>query len=80
MAKKFHNFKSRTTGELIPAVVVEFHDIQNLYMTKGQYEQMGGYRGFLKSQEVSPRWIKKVHKILLNPDDFPEEEWNPLKG
>lgn len=78
MGKSFHNFKSRTTGELIPSVIIEFHNWQNLYMTKDQWENdVGPYSKFLKTHEVPVGEIKKVHKILLNPDDFPAEEWSP---
>jgi hypothetical protein len=76
MSKKFHGFKSRQTGELIPAVIFEFHNWQNLYMTKQEYEANGGYRYIIKSLEVPVGELKKVHKILLNPDDFPTEDWS----
>jgi len=67
--------KSRTKGELIPSVIVEFHDLPYFYWTKEQWEYNGGYQGFLKSCEISIIEIKKVHKLLLNPHDFPTEAW-----
>lgn len=69
--------KSRTRGELIPAVIFEFHNWMNLWMTKKQYEAEGGYKGWIKSLQIPINEIKKVHHLLLNPKDFPTEEWEP---
>ena len=78
MSKKPHNFKSRTTGELIPSVIVEFRTWPSLYCTKDQWaNDVGPYQKFLKSFGVPTGELKKVHRILLNPDDFPTEEWCP---
>jgi hypothetical protein len=78
MTKRFHNYKSRTKGELIPAVIVEFHSLQNLYCTKDQWDNgVGPYHKFLKDNCIPVGEVKKLHRILLNPDDFPTEEWNP---
>jgi hypothetical protein len=78
MGKRFHNFKSRTTGELILAVVVEFRSWQNLYMTRDTWDlNFKSYHHFLKEFEVPVGELKKIHRILLNPEDFPTEEWNP---
>lgn len=78
MAKRYHNFKSRTNGELIPSVVIEFNSWPNLYITKDQWEKdVGPYRRFIKEFQVPVGELKKIHKILLNPDDFPSEEWCP---
>lgn len=68
-------FKSRTRGELIPTVIIEFHDLPNLWMTKDRYKDSGGYQGLLKNEELSIREIKKIHHLLKNPKDFPENEW-----
>ncbi len=68
---------SRTSGELISSVIVEFVNLPDYYFTKKQWEGVGGYRGFLSSHQMSITEIKKVHKILLNPEDFPTEEWQP---
>jgi hypothetical protein len=68
--------KSRTTGELIPSVIIEFTGGQaDYYWTKDQWDDIGGYKGFLKSHSMSILDIKKVHKLLLNPSDFPTTEW-----
>lgn len=80
MAKRYHNFKSRTTGELIVAVVIEFRNWQTLVMTRDTWDlNFKTYRDFLKCLEVPVGELKKIHKILLNPDDFPSasEEWCP---
>ncbi len=69
--------KSRTKGELIPAVIVEFMDFPDYYFTKDQWDGIGKYQGFLKSHEMPIFEIKKVHQLLLNPQDFPTEEWCP---
>ena len=68
--------KSRTKGELIPAIIVEFRTgCADYYWTKEQWDDIGGYQGFLKSHEISILDILKIHKLLLNPSDFPTEEW-----
>ena len=68
--------KSRTRGELIPAIIVEFtNGVPDYYWTKDQWDDIGGYRGFLKSHEISILDIVKIHKLLLNPSDFPTEAW-----
>ena len=67
--------KSRTKVELIPSVIVEFYDLADYYWTLDQWKENGSYKGFLKSHEISPRKVKKVHRLLLNPDDFPSNAW-----
>ncbi len=68
-------YKSRTKGELIPAVIVEFHDLPDYYWTRDQWQANGGYKGFLQSHQMPISDIKKVHYLLLNPKDFPSTEW-----
>jgi len=68
--------KSRTKGELIPTIIVEFNNgCPDYYLSKGQWEEIGGYRGFLKSHAISILDIMKVHTLLLNPSDFPTQAW-----
>jgi hypothetical protein len=67
--------KSRTRGELIPCVIFEFSGMPDLYFTKDQYKDEGGYRGILKSMCLSIRDIIKAHHIILNPSDWPTEDW-----
>ncbi len=67
--------KSKTKGELIPVIIFEFNNAGNLWFTKDQYENIGGYRGTLKSMCISILDIIKVHKLLVNPQDMPTTEW-----
>lgn len=67
--------QNKTTGELIPAVIIEFHAMSNLIFTLDQWKEVGGWKGFLKEYCVSIRDIVKKHSRLLNPEDFPTEEW-----
>ena len=69
--------KSRTKGELIPVVIFEFRDWMNLWLTKEQYQDEGGYKGVLKTFAIPVGEIKKVHHLLVNPKDFPTAEWEP---
>ncbi len=70
-----NRFKSKTKGELIPSIIVEFNNMPDYYWTMDQWNDIGGYKGFLKSQSLSILDIKKVHKLLLNPEDFPIYAW-----
>lgn len=68
--------KSRTKGELISAVIVEFRNgMMDYYWTKDQWNDIGGYQGFLKSHSISVLDIMKVHRRLLNADDFLTDAW-----
>ncbi len=68
--------KSRTKGELIPAIIVEFNNgCPDYYLTKDQWKEFGGYKGFLKCNCISILDIKKIHKLLLNSSDFPTIAW-----
>jgi|GEM_PF-5882691 len=69
--------KSRTKGELIPVVIFEFRDWMNLWLHKSEYQFEGGYRGIIKSFQVPVGELKKVHHLLVNPKDIPDEEWQP---
>ena len=59
----------------IPAVTVEFQGLEDLVMTKGEWDELGGYVGFMRSYCISIRDIKKVHYHLLKPSEFPTREW-----
>ena len=68
-------YKSSISGELISAIVVQFKTMVDFICTKEEWEKIGEYRGFLKEYSINPKEIKKVHKLLLNPDQFPTQEW-----
>lgn len=68
-------YKSKTKGELIPSIIIEFYNMPDYVWSKDQWEDNGGYRGFLKSHGISILDIKKIHKVLLNPQDFPTTVW-----
>lgn len=68
-------YKSDTKGELIPTVIVEFHDLPDLWLTKDQYTAEGGFSGLLKSMSLCIGWVKKVHHLLKNPNTYPVEAW-----
>lgn len=66
----------KSKGELIKAVVFQFYNWQDLVMTQEEYEGYGGYRKLIKYFCIPPGELKKKHHILLNPKDFPTEEWS----
>ncbi len=59
--------KSRTKGELIPAVIIEFRNWPNLYATRDEYESWGGYQSVLKDFEVPVGEIKKGSPFTAEP-------------
>lgn len=61
--------------EKIPTVKIEFHDKPYLVMEERAYKENGGWKGFLKDF-CMPIWeVKKVHHILMRPQDYPTAEW-----
>lgn len=68
-------YKSATKGDLIPAIVVQFRTLVDFICRVDEWRAMGEYRGFLKEYSIKPQEIKKVHKLFLNPDQFPTREW-----
>lgn len=67
--------KSDTKGELIPMVIVEFHGLPDLWLTKEQYIAEGKFIGLIKSQGFHMKEVKKVHHVLKNPDKYPTTAW-----
>lgn len=59
----------------IPSVKVEFRDMPYFVCELEYWNSIGGYKGFLKEYVISIRDIKKVHKLLLKPEEFPTNEW-----
>lgn len=70
-----NKYKSDTKGELVPTVIIEFYDLPDLWLTKDQYINEGGFKGLLKSMSICIRWIKNVHHLLKNPNAYPVHEW-----
>ncbi len=46
-------------GDLIPTVIVEFHNLPDYWLTKAHYDAEGKFKGALTSLEVSIREVKK---------------------
>lgn len=62
-------------GDLIPTVIVEFHRMADLWITRRQYDAEGKFKWILKSFEVSISDVKKVHHVLKFASEYPTEEW-----
>lgn len=62
-------------GDLTPTVIIEFHNMSDLWMTKEQYDSEGKFKGFLKSFGVPIYEINKVHHLLKYIKDYPTKEW-----
>jgi len=60
----------------IPVVIIEFHDWMDLFFNRETWDEMG-YRKFLKEFCIPVGQIKKIHKINIKPEDFPDNEWEP---
>ena len=59
----------------IPTVKVEFHWLPDLILSKEEYDDNGGWNGFLKESHTYPSEIKKVHHILMDVKDYPTKAW-----
>lgn len=68
-------YKSDVKGELIPTVIIEFHDMPDFWLTKEQYIHEGKFIGLIKSQGFHMKDVKKVHHLLKNPDKYPTNAW-----
>lgn len=62
-------------GDLTPTVIVEFHIMSDLWMTKEQYDAEGKFKGLLKSFSLPISEVKKVHHVLKYVKDYPTQEW-----
>lgn len=72
MKKQYWN-DSREGAE--PVVIVEFHELPDLWLTKDQYVSEGKFKGLLRSQCLCIGWIKKVHHLLKHSSQFPTAAW-----
>lgn len=62
-------------GELLPTVIVEFHNMPDLWLTREQYDAEGKFKGLLQALEVSIMEVKKVHHVLKYASEYPTEAW-----
>jgi len=63
-------------GDTIPVVIFCFHNlIDDLWLHKSQYEQMGKFKGVLKGMHISIRSVKKVFHVKKTASSFPTQEW-----
>ncbi len=61
--------------EKIPTVKVEFKHLPDFILTEEDYKVMGKWKGFLKANSINPLDVKKVHHILMKPEDYPTSAW-----
>jgi hypothetical protein len=61
--------------EKIPTVKIEFWNLPDLIMEEEQYKQEGKFKGLLKSFHLSISDVKKVHHLLMRPQDYPTNAW-----
>jgi hypothetical protein len=59
----------------IPTVKIEFWNLPFLVMEEEIYKRNGKFKGFLKDFQMSIREVKKVHHVLMRPQDYPTSEW-----
>lgn len=67
--------KCTATQQSIPVVIIQFHDLQDLWMHKEEYNNYGKFIGVLKSMCISIRDVKKVHHLHKLESSFPTQEW-----
>lgn len=67
--------ENKTTGELIPAIIVEFQSMPLFICTYEYWREIGYFRGFIKEYSISISEYKALHERLLNPTDFPTQAW-----
>lgn len=65
----------RKEANKIDVVIIEFADWPNLWYHKAEWDEQGGYKGFLKTFAVSIRDIIRVNYKRVHFKDFPTTEW-----
>lgn len=63
--------------ELIPTVIVQFHDYMDIWMTKEMYDNEGKFIGLMRLLGLPFNAVKRVHKLLKHPSSYPTAEWEP---
>ena len=58
-----------------PMVTVEFKDRPFFRCSLSEWDEMGGYTGFLTTYGITPRWIKKVKREVLPANEYPQQTW-----
>ena len=58
-----------------PTVKVEFKDLPDFICKKGWWDEIGGYHKWLSLMNICPRWIKKVHYIMMDIKEYPTQIW-----
>ena len=61
--------------ENYPMVTVTFRDMPSFRCLLSEWEEMGGYIGYLKLYTIAPRRIVKVRKQVLPAIDYPQQAW-----
>lgn len=72
---RYKSDKYKSGKELIPTVIVQFHSMADLWMTKKQYDDEGRFKGLLKSFSVSIKDIANVWHVLKYPSSYPTTDW-----
>jgi|GEM_PF-1345214 hypothetical protein len=73
MAKKTNSIKASDGKSLegrVAIVRVKFTAMSDLIFSKSQYDDLGGYKGFLKEFAISIRDIEKVIKTTMSEHEF----------
>jgi hypothetical protein len=77
---KKHKYMSDTIEggeELIPTVIIQFHDYMDLWMTLDEYNALSKFSGVMKFMNLSFKSVIRVHKLLKHPSSYPATEWVP---
>ena len=61
--------------ENYPMVTVEFKTLPNFRCLLAEWNEMGGYRGFLKEYAMPIHAIKKVRTEVLPATAYPQQAW-----
>lgn len=72
---RYKNDKPKKGDELIPVVIIEFHDLMDFWIDKETYDMEGKFIGLLRYLGVSIRAVKKVHHLLKLASSFPDNAW-----
>jgi len=74
-AKEYRKRYGNEFGDTIPVVIIAFHDLQDLWFHKDEYDKIGKFKGVLKEMCLSIRSVKKVFHSRKLASSFPTQEW-----